>query len=508
MSPLIGFRDVSVAYPGTLALDGVTLAIEPGDVLAVVGANGSGKTTLLNTLCGMRSATQGTLVGPDGPVRFTQPAQALRRGIALVPQEPQLAESLSLWENLVVGRNGLLGPAFRRRQRDEASRQITEALPGQDPAAPASSLRKADRAIVGLLRMLVRRPSVLALDEPTAVLGENSVAVVASATRRVCDGGGAVVLVSHRLRDIVQLASRVAVLVDGRLVYQAPMSEVSVDDLVERLSSGRSQPVSAPPRARSASTLPGRDGDAVLDVCGLATRTGLAIDSLTVRRGEIVGLAGLSGSGRSRTCRAVTACESATGRITVSGRELPRSPAAARRLGIAYIPEDRAREAIFPALSVSRNLEVGALAGGRLSRPLRPVPSAQRTRELMARFGVKAPSPAAFITALSGGNQQRVVLARVLSREPRLLVADEPTQGVDQVGRAAIHQMIREFAAAGGAVLLVASEFEELQALAGRICVMRDGKIVAEVQSDTDYRELIGLATGAREVRLPEGELE
>lgn len=506
MSPLIGFRDVSVAYPGTLALDGVTLDIEPGDVLAVVGANGSGKTTLLNTLCGMRGPTHGTLVGPDGPVRFTQPAQALRRGIALVPQEPQLAESLSLWENLVVGRNGLLGPAYRRRQRDEVSRRIAEALPGHDPAAPASSLRKADRAIIGLLRMLVRNPSVLALDEPTAVLGENSVDVVASAIRQVCDRGGAVVLVSHRLRDIVQLASRVAVLVDGRLVHQAPMAEVSVDDLVERLSSGRGQPANAPPPGRAPSKSPTADIGAVLDVRGLATRAGLAIDSLTVRRGEIVGLAGLSGSGRSRTCRAITACEPTTGRITLSGRELPRSPAAARRLGIAYVPEDRAREAIFPALSVSRNLEVGTLAGGRLTRLLRPVPSAQRTSELMERFGVKAPSPAAFITDLSGGNQQRVVLARVLSREPQLLVADEPTQGVDQVGRAAIHQMIRDFAAAGGAVLLVASEFEELQLLASRICVMRDGEIVAQVPSDTDYRELIGLATGAREIQLPEGE--
>lgn len=496
---LIGLADVSVAYPGTLALDRVSVEVNAGDVLAVVGANGSGKTTLLTTLCGMRGPSTGALITDDGPVIFRRPADALAKGIALVPQEPQLAETLTVWENLLIGTIGLLGAAPNRPRRQAAKARIRSALPHIDPDAEAGTLRKADRAVLGLLRALHRSPTVLALDEPTAVLGENSIEVVAAAAAQVQAAGGAIVLVSHRLRDIMQLATRVAVLVDGKLVHDSPIAGVSVEDLVDRIAAGRGttqqldKSTTTPPAAPTAS----EDRSRVV-ISRLQTGSGLSVDDLTINPGDILGIAGLAGAGRSRLCRAVSGHEKYRGEISVDGQPAPADPRASRRMGIAYVPEDRVREGVFPSLSVERNLEVGELVGRSLAAPVAARPSRSATRQLIDRFGIRTASPDSSITSLSGGNQQRVVLARVLGHQPRLLVVDEPTQGVDRAGRAAIHTIIRDYAESGGSVLLVSSEFEELQALATRLVVMVDGRIVAHRLPNTPYRELVALATGAQ----------
>jgi len=497
---LIGLRDISVAYPGTLALDRVSLDINSGDVLAVVGANGSGKTTLLTTLCGMRAPSTGQLVTDDGPVVFRRPADALARGIALVPQEPQLAETLTVWENLLIGTIGLLGTAPGRSRRKLARERIRSALPHIDPDVEAGTLRKADRAVLGLLRALHRAPSVLALDEPTAVLGENSIEVVAAAAAQVQAAGGAIVLVSHRLRDIVQLASRVAVLVDGRLVHDSPIAGTSAEDLVDRIAAGRGSAQASAPAMKKESRIltPGPTGNGSrMVLSNLQTGSGLSIDDLTINPGDILGVAGLAGAGRSRLCRVVTGHEKYRGDISVGGRRAPAEPRASRRAGIAYVPEDRVREGVFPSLSVAGNLEIGDLVRHSLTSLRPPRPSRGAIQLLIDRFGVRTAGQESAITSLSGGNQQRVVLARVLGHRPRVLVVDEPTQGVDRAGRAAIHTMIREFAESGGTVLLVSSEFEELQVLATRLVVMVDGRIVAHRLPDAPYRELVALATGA-----------
>ena len=253
---LLAARNLSVEYPGTLAVDDVDIEVRPGEVLAIVGANGSGKTTLLTVLCGLRRPTRGSLEDPHGEVVFHSPSDALRRGITLVPQEPQLAVTLSCWENLCLGHSSAYGmPLLDRTQRTTARRALREALPHVDPSSRAGSLRKSDRAIVALVAALARRPRLLALDEPTAVLGEQAVEVVSSAVAQVRANGGAVVLVSHRLRDIVALATRVVVLVDGRLTFEnTHVGDLTVEALVEQLT--------ARPRAagirRSGGTTPDR----------------------------------------------------------------------------------------------------------------------------------------------------------------------------------------------------------------------------------------------------------
>ncbi|WP_029138049.1 ATP-binding cassette domain-containing protein [Nakamurella lactea] len=507
---LIELQGVSVAYPGTLALDQVSMEISAGEVVAVVGANGSGKTTLLSTLCGIRRPTAGHLVLGGQQVRFTRPAQALAHGIAMVPQEPQIADSLPVWENVLLGTIGLIDRAPGRTAQAAAKRTVAQGLPHVDPNQPAGELRKADRAILGLLRAMHRRPSVLALDEPTAVLGENSVQVVDAAARAVRESGGATVLVSHRLRDIVQLASRVVVLVDGRLVHDAPIGAVSVEDLIDRIASGRMAAGAADagkqstsgrsPIADRANTAAPRSNstrtDSILELRDIVSAHGLTIDQLEIRPGQILGVAGLAGAGRSRLCRTIAGHAPYRGEITLVGQRLPRGARNRWRAGIAYLPEDRSREAVFDSLSVARNLEIGELPRAALTGWFAPNPDRGRTRTLIERFGIRTPAAGAPITALSGGNQQRVVLARVLSHQPQALIADEPTQGVDAAGRAAIHRMIRQFAAEGGAVLLVSSEFEELQALSTDIVVMVDGSIVAHRPPDVAYRDLLALATG------------
>jgi ABC-type sugar transport system ATPase subunit len=497
----VRLSEVSVAYPGTLALDRVSFEFGGGEIIAVVGANGSGKTTLLSTLCGVRPASSGQLTVDGAPVRFSKPSHALALGITMVPQEPQLADTLPAWENVLLGSTHLLGAAPTRSVRAAAVETVRRGLPHIDPFQTAGSLRKADRAVLGLLRALHRTPRVLALDEPTAVLGENSIQVVEAAARQVGAAGGATVLVSHRLRDIVQLATRVIVLVDGRVAHDSPIDAVSVEDLVDRIAAGRRPSDAALFQADDASsgdTAAVRQ-DNTLRLGSIRSSDGLVIDDMEIRPGQILGVAGLAGSGRSRLCRVIAGHRTYKGNISLGGAPLAHGPRRRWRSGIAYLPEERVREALFQTLSVASNLEVGDLVWKSLAGATRPSPSRSRSTRLIDRFAIRTPGPDALITALSGGNQQRVVLARVLSHRPRVLIADEPTQGVDRTGRVAIHAMIRQFAATGGAVLMVSSEFEELQALATDIAVMVDGRIVARRPPTTQYRELVALATGSND---------
>lgn len=495
MTTLATLTDVTVEYPGLKALDGVSLSVEPGDVLAIVGANGSGKTTLLNVLTGQRRPSSGSIAVRGQEVRFARPADALELGITLVPQEPLMATTLPAWENLLLGTRGLADRAPNRRERDDARERVMRILPHVDPDVEVSRMRKADRAVLGLGRAMYSQPTLLALDEPTAVLGEQGVELVDTVTRQMRSEGGAVVLVSHRLKDIVRMATRVVVLVDGKLVLDRSISEVSVEEIVDTLAAGRGVVTGITGSAMDTSAVAAL-GSPVLEVTTDRSLSGLEVERLTVRGGEIVGIVGMAGSGRSRLCNLVTAVSGKPKGVTFLGEPLPASARDSRRKGIAYIPEDRLNEGIFPALSVAKNIELGDLVRRSLASVWKPTPSTSRIAEVIERFGIKTPSHKVEITALSGGNAQRVVVARELMNEPRLVVADEPTQGVDRTGRAAIHELLRGYAKRGGAVLAVSSEFEELQQLADRLYVIVDGRIVGEVSADTPYSRLLALASG------------
>ena len=496
MTALAALHNVSVDYPGLRALDDVSLTINAGDVVAIVGANGSGKTTLLSVLTGQRRPSSGSVTVRGRETRLAQPADALELGITLVPQEPLMATTLPAWENLLLGTRNLLDRAPNRQEREEARERVRGILPHVDPDTLVSAMRKADRAVLGLGRAVYTQPMLLALDEPTAVLGEQGVELVAGVTENIRERGGAVVLVSHRLKDIVRLATRVAVLVDGRLVLDRPVAEISVEEIVDTLAAGRGVATgqNGPTTPNTAKAMDA--GSPILEVTTTRELSGLDIDGLSVRAGEIVGIVGMAGSGRSRLCNLVTSVSGQPQGVRFLGQPLPASAHASRRAGIAYIPEDRLREGIFPSLSVARNIELGDLVRRSLASVLRPAPHKPRIASVIDRFGIRTPSQNIVVTALSGGNAQRVVVARELMNEPQLVVADEPTQGVDRTGRTAIHTLLREYAAAGGTVLLVSSDFEELQELADRLYVIVDGHVVASEPATADYSRLLSLASG------------
>jgi ABC-type sugar transport system ATPase subunit len=501
---LLAAREVSVEYPGTLAVDSVSLEVRPGEVLAIVGANGSGKTTLLSVLCGLRRPTRGHLEDASGELAFRSPGEAVRKRITLVPQEPQLAVTLSCWENVCLGHSSRYGlPLLDRAQRTAARRALRGALPNLDPSTRAGDLRKSDRAIVALVAALARRPRLLALDEPTAVLGEQAVEVVSSAVAQVRENGGAVVLVSHRLRDIVALATRVVVLVDGRLTFENEnVGDLTAEALVEQLTHAHAPAVTSESISPRASMPTRRRPDApLLRVSDLVSPDGLRIDRLQVEAGDIVGLAGLAGSGRSRLLRVLAGATRAShGTVEVDGVRIRSDVRSARRAGVAYVTEDRTADGLFAPLSVARNLTIGELVARR-----RLVGRASRTRErrlartLIQRFGIRTPHVYALVTALSGGNQQRVVLGRALAGAPIVLLADEPTQGVDVHGRAEIQEYMRAFAESGGAIVMASSDFDELLAVCSRLVVMRDGAALGELDpAATDYKTLIALTSGAQ----------
>jgi len=496
-------RGLSKTYPGTLALDNVDLTVGSGQVLAVVGANGSGKTTLLSLLCGLLRPTSGEIEVDGSTVEFASPRDALARGIVYIPQEPQLAQTLTAWENLLLADMGRLvrrrpGAAARRKARELAA----QALEGRDPDTPVSALRKAERAVLALVSGLQHQPRVLALDEPTAVLGDRGVDIVEGAIRTVVEGGGSVLLVSHRLRDIVRLATDVLVLVDGKEVYKGAMDSSTLTSLIDSLTSSRDTPATTATTVRTLH----QSSPPVIGLSEVTTTDGLRIPELTVRGGEILGVAGLAGSGRSRLCRVVAGCFPYEGSIDYVGGPHRADSVLMRRHGIAYLPEDRMRESLFPPLSIERNLEIVDISAEPSMLRLWPWrPDRQKWSALADRFGIKRASLSAPITSLSGGNQQRAVLGRTLASQPRLLVADEPTQGVDRSGRSAIHVMIKEFTAKGGSAFVVSSEFEELQELCDRIVVMGNGEPVAEVPPDISYRDLMSYATIGELQAIPDG---
>ena len=494
---VLGVSDVTVDYPGTRALDSVNLEIRAGDVLAVVGANGSGKTTLLSVLCGLRRPTRGHLFGPAGPLKLSGTRAALEQGITIVPQDPQLAGTLSCRDNVLLGHP--FGKVFGRNSRNEVDRLLRLALPNVDPAAPAGSLKKADRAMLCLVMALHRRPRLLALDEPTAVLGESANRVIVEAIGGVQGMGGAVVLVSHRVKDVVQLATRVVGLVDGRVVFDSATGGLTPDDIVDKLAATHGLATESPGVQVAVPIAPAAPHGVVLRLTNFATASGVKVDSLEVSSGQILGVAGLAGSGRSRLLRGLAGIGGRhRGEYFVDSHRVKPHDQPSLHRGIGFVPEDRFADALFPTLSTASNLTITNYVANRSVLGLaNPRTERRMAAELVRRFGIRAPSLNTLITALSGGNQQRTVLARAFAARPQLLLADEPTQGVDRRGRADIHGLIRGYAELGGAVIMVSSEFEELLDLCDRILVMRDGAAVANLKaSDADYRALIALTSG------------
>jgi len=480
-------------YSGTKALDNVSVEVAGGSVHALVGANGAGKSTLGKIVGGVIRPDDGQLFVDDRAVRYTSPREARIDGIATIAQELSPVPHMSVIENVFFGieprRFGVVQRHQMRRQYEELVSQWGFELDGN---AKVGALRTADKQKVEILRAVACDARVIVMDEPTSSLTSVETKTLHRMIRTLRESGRTIVYVSHFLDEVLELADTVTVLRSGRLVRTAPVAEETEDSLVAGM-------FGAAAAAEHFEKPQGSTAPVVLDVSGLDRKGVLRDISLQIRAGEIVGLAGLVGSGRSELARAIAGVDPIDGgTIAVDGtaRHI-RSPADAMAAGMAFLPESRKDDGLFLALTLAANTtfaDLGSVAS-RLG-VLRLALERAKTRSLLKVLSVEPPVPSAKVENLSGGNQQKVLFARWLFRNPRVLILDEPTRGVDVAARAAIHRLINNLAAEGAAVLLISSEIEEVLGLAHRVLVMRRGSVTREFGADPPMDSVMEAAFG------------
>jgi ribose transport system ATP-binding protein len=472
-------------FDGTLALDGVDLDVGPGEVHALVGHNGSGKSTLIKILAGYHRPEPGSAIMLGGvPLAFGSAAASLAAGLRFVHQDLGLVHTLSTTENLALGVGFETGRGGRIRwsaERRSAWRRMRELGYDIDPRRPVGELAAAERTGIAIARAL-RDPEqarILVVDEPTAMLPRHEVAVLFDAIRRVRARGVGVIYVSHRLDEVFAIASRVTVLRDGRRVGTFAVDELDERRLVQLMTGGTS--------LTARSDAPNRERANDLLAVNRLTGTVLSDVSLRAHGGEILGVAGLTGSGREELLPLLFgAHERSGGDVRVAGTALaPGHPSAAIAGGMALVPADRHTAGSVTSLSVRENVVLTDL--GRHATHLGALRrSAERaeTRRWITALDVRPPEPDAPFASLSGGNQQKIVLAKWLRVRPRVLLLDEPTQGVDVHAKAIIHQLAREAASRGAAVIIASSDDDELCECCDRVLVIRDGRIAGELRGD------------------------
>jgi ABC-type sugar transport system ATPase subunit len=496
--PRVQAIELSKRFGGVQAVDGVSVTIGAGSVHGLVGENGAGKSTLAKMIGGVHSPDAGQLLVDGEPVHFHAPRDALARGIATIAQEIALVPAATVMDNVFLGLEPRTAGVIRRRDVRRRFDALNERTGFGLPAdARVGSLRIADQQKVEILRAIARDARVILMDEPTAALTIDESRRLLDTIRRLAAEGTSIVLVSHYLEEVLDVCDTVTVMRDGKLVRTAPSAQESPETLV-RAMIGRELDVLMPKRRPAAP-----DAPVVLEARGL-TRTGALSDvSLQVRAGEIVGLAGLVGSGRTEVARALFGADRFdSGEVLVEGRPVRlRHPRDAVRRGIAMLPESRKEEGLVMLRSVRENTSLATVGDLTRAGVVRRRAERAEVRELAGRVDVRAASIEQPVTGLSGGNQQKVLFAKWLARRPRVLIADEPTRGVDIGAKRQIHELIVELAAGGMAVVVISSEIEEVIGLSHRVLVMRAGRIVEELAADAATQETVMRAAFAAPAR-------
>jgi rhamnose transport system ATP-binding protein len=492
-SPLVDLRGVSKSYGGVHALADVSFAIESGTVHALIGENGAGKSTLVKILTGVVQPDDGTVLVDGEPQRLGGPLAAHRLGIVAMYQEPTVFPDLTVAENIFAGRQprGRLGTVDWGEMRSKAEQLLEDLGVEFEHDTPVRGLGVADRQLLEIAKALSAQARLLIMDEPTAALSPNEVENLFGTVRRLRERGVAIVFISHRLEEVTAIADAVTVLRDGRHVATRPAAELPHGEMV-RLMVGRSLDALFPKEAAEV-------GEVVLRAEGLSRYGEFSNVSFELRRGEIVGLAGFVGSGRTEVARAIFGIDRLdAGELFVGDRRFrPRSPRAALRRGIAYLPEDRLQQGLVQPMSVAVNGSMAVLPRLTPGGVLRPWVERTLARRYMEELRIKATSPAQVVRSLSGGNQQKVVLAKWLAAEPTVLILDEPTHGVDVGTKADVHRTISHLAAGGMTILLISSELLEVLGMSDRVLVMREGRLVAEIpRADATEERVIAAAAG------------
>jgi ribose transport system ATP-binding protein len=483
-APLLEMHGIVKQFPGVRALDGVDLEVRPGEVHCLLGQNGAGKSTLIKVLAGAHQPDAGTITWDGARVTLGDPQAAMSRGIATIYQELDLVSGLTVADNVFLGREksrlGLTRPAQANRAAGDLLTRLGH--PEIRPTAEVGSLSAAGQQMVSMARALSQDARLIVMDEPSAVLDSEEVDHLFQVIRDLTAEGVSVVYISHRLEEIRQVGDRITVLKDGRTVATGlPARETSTREVIT-LMTGRTIEYVFPPRR----ALPDPDAAPLLEVEGLALAGNFSGVDFTVRPGEVVGLAGLVGSGRSEILETVFGARKASaGTVRVGGRRLrPGDVAAAVSAGVGLAPEERKSQGLLLGEPIYRNITVSSL--GRFARAGFLSGSAEKraAREQTEALDLRPVDVDREVRTLSGGNQQKVVLARWLLRDCRVLLLDEPTRGVDVGARSEIYGLIRALADRGVAVVVVSSEIPEVLGLADRVLVVADGVVVTSALAD------------------------
>jgi galactofuranose transport system ATP-binding protein len=479
---LLVMRDINKRFQGVQALSAASLEVEPGEIMALIGQNGAGKSTMIKVLTGAYRRDSGSILFAGEPIDFTSPQAAHRGGVSTIYQEINLVPFRSVAENVFLGREhrryGLLDWGRMNAEAADLLRRFAVEI---DVRRPLMEFSTAIQQMVAIARAVSFKAQLVIMDEPTSSLDEREVAVLFDVMRRLRAEGVAVIFVGHRLDELYRVCDRVTVMRDGRTVMVSPMADIGKLNLIAAMLGRDLETVRAHSTGFSAAHAAA--GEVVLSAEGLRIGRKVRDARIEVRERQIVGLAGLLGSGRTEVARAIFGADPPdAGTIEISGRSVsPQEPAEAIALGVGYCSEDRKADGIVPDMSVRENMTLGILP--RLTSM--GIVDEARQREIvdkfMKRLAIKASSAEQKIRELSGGNQQKVLLARWLCTDPKLLILDEPTRGIDVGAKAEIQALIRELANQGLGVLMISSELEEITEGADRVFVLSDGRTVADL---------------------------
>ncbi|QKW99432.1 sugar ABC transporter ATP-binding protein [Agrobacterium sp. CGMCC 11546] len=485
-------RGISKIFPGVKALSNVNFTVEYGRIHAVVGENGAGKSTLMKILSGSYAPTTGTTEIAGVEVQMRRPADAQKLGIRMVHQELNLVPDLTVAENIYLGRmprrRFLVDRQAMLRKAAAVLKELEAAI---DPKARLGDLPISQQQLVEIAKSYSADPRIIVLDEPTSSLSEHETAALFSILRKMKSQGIAIIYISHRLKEVLDIADDVTILRDGSMIDTRPAAGITAAEMI-RLMVGREV-------ANVFPKTPSKIGLVAFKVTGLSDGEKFHDIGFDVRSGEILGLTGLVGAGRTEVAQAIFGLAPlAAGRIEINGKAVTiGSPAAAVKAGVAYVPEDRKGDGIVPSMSVRENISLPVLR--RLSRLGRIGMSGDR--ELAAKytrdFSIVPPDPERRINLLSGGNQQKAIISRWLAAGPKVLILDEPTRGVDVGAKAEIHRIIGELVAGGMAVVMISSELPEVMGVCDRVVVMRDGRASSPIaRGDLTEERIMALATG------------
>jgi ABC-type sugar transport system ATPase subunit len=482
-------QSISKRFVGVQALDAVDFEVFPGEIVGLLGENGAGKSTLIKILSGVYQPDAGSIQMRGQPVHIGSPHTAQQLGIVTIYQELALAPYLSVAENIFLNREprrvaaiGMVDFGLMRREAERLLADLGVHIPGD---RKVGELTVAAQQMVEIARAISRQANVILMDEPTSALSGRETQALLDLMRRLRASGVSVVFISHRLEEIRQVVDRVIVMRDGQRVATLPVAEASEDRII-RAMVGRA--VGLFPKQ------PATVGDVALEVRNLSGRNGVHDVSFSVRKGEIVGLAGLIGAGRTETARLICGADPRTsGTVSIEGQALRiNSPADAVRHGIGWVPEDRKQQGLILGMDVKQNTTLAVIE--RISRALGAIDARQEraiTNRYVEMLAIATPSIAKVVSTLSGGNQQKVVLAKWLTSQPKVLILDEPTRGIDVGAKAEVHALMSRLAGQGMAILMISSELPEIMGMSDRVIVMCQGRVTGEFQRHELSQEAI-----------------